>query len=268
MNARYRFCPDLPGDPLCQAVDPPATITGPNEVWWAPQDPSTAWDSPPVNIIRDLVATGELGQIYFVSMSRVNLGLHQSDVSVVWDLAPHDFSILCYWLNEVPSRVSAVSQDCILPGSADVAFVNLEFDSGTIAHVELSWLAPSKLRHTTIVGSRKMVVYDDTSIEPVRIFDSGVITPAPETFGEFRLSYRTGDIVSPHFHRSPNLGIQIYHLSFKTFFVLGEQPLSCHYLRHGVVQLRHAIAHVTNGLLKYEFWIFSLFDQPAKECAH
>jgi predicted dehydrogenase len=75
--------------------------------------------------------------------------------------------------------------------------VNLGFPSGTIAHVELSWLAPSKLRRTTIVGSEKMIVYDDTSIEPVRIFDSGVQHRPPETFGEFHLSYRTGDIVSP-----------------------------------------------------------------------
>ncbi|MFY0045864.1 Gfo/Idh/MocA family oxidoreductase, partial [Acinetobacter baumannii] len=90
-----------------------------------------------------------------ISMSRVNLGLHQTDVSVLWDLAPHDFSILRYWLDEAPVRLSAVSRDCIGSGVPDVAFVNLTFDSGTVAHVELSWLAPSKLRRTTIVGSRK-----------------------------------------------------------------------------------------------------------------
>ena len=112
-------------------------------------------------------------------MSRVNLGLHQSDVSVVWDLGPHDFSILRYWLDETPIHVSAMSRGCVIPGTPDVAFINLEYGSGVIAHVELSWLAPSKLRRTTIVGSRKMVVYDDTSGEPVRIFDSGVIDPRP-----------------------------------------------------------------------------------------
>jgi predicted dehydrogenase len=195
--------------------------------------------SPPVDIIRDLVATGELGEIYFVSMSRVNLGLHQSDVSVVWDLAPHDFSILCYWLDEVPSSVSAVSQDCIVPGSADVAFVNLEFDSGTIAHVELSWLAPSKLRHTTIVGSRKMVVYDDTSNEPVRIFDSGVITPAPETFGEFRLSYRTGDIVSPHVKPSEPLSLEL--ADFSRAIRTGAEPRSHARLGLDVVRMIEAV---------------------------
>jgi predicted dehydrogenase len=153
--------------------------------------------SPPVNMIRDLIHAGTLGEIYSISASRVNLGLHQPDASVAWDLGPHDFSILRYWLGEVPSHVAALSRGCILPGTPDVAFINLEHVSGTIAHVELAWLAPSKLRRTTIIGSEKMIVYDDTSNEPVRIFDSGVTIPDPESFGEFKLSYRTGDIVSP-----------------------------------------------------------------------
>jgi predicted dehydrogenase len=153
--------------------------------------------SPPVNTIRDLIHGGELGDVYFISTSRVNLGLHQPDVSVVWDLGPHDFSILCYWLEETPTHLSAVSRSCIFPTIPDVAFMNLEYEHGAIAHVELSWLAPSKLRRTTVVGSQKMVVYDDTSNEPVRIFDSGVMLDDPQSFGEFRLSYRTGEIVSP-----------------------------------------------------------------------
>ncbi|HZR95103.1 MAG TPA: Gfo/Idh/MocA family oxidoreductase [Gaiellaceae bacterium] len=150
-----------------------------------------------VNVIRDLIRSGELGSIYFVSMSRVNLGLHQSDVSVTWDLGPHDFSILRYWLDESPSYVAAMSRSCVIPGTPDVAFINLEFPSGTIGHVELAWLAPSKLRRTTIVGSEKMVVYDDTSSEPVRIYDSGAMLPDPESFGEYALTYRTGDILVP-----------------------------------------------------------------------
>ena len=153
--------------------------------------------SPPVKMIESLIKSGELGDIYFISTSRVNLGLHQSDASVIWDLGPHDFSILRCWLGETPTHVSALSRSCIIPGTPDVAFVNLEFPGGTVAHVELAWLAPSKLRRTTIVGSRKMVVYDDTSNEPVRVFDSGVGLPNPGSFGEYRLTYRTGDIVSP-----------------------------------------------------------------------
>jgi predicted dehydrogenase len=153
--------------------------------------------SPPVDAIRRLISSGELGDIYFISTSRVNLGLHQADVSVAWDLGPHDFSILRYWLGETPSHVTALSRGCVIPSIPDVTFINLEFPSSAIAHVELSWLAPSKLRRTTVVGSQKMVVYDDTSTEPVRVFDSGVDLPNPETFGEYRLSYRTGDILSP-----------------------------------------------------------------------
>jgi predicted dehydrogenase len=154
--------------------------------------------SPPVRLIHKLINSGVLGELYFISTSRVNLGLHQRDVSVVWDLGPHDFSILRYWLGETPTHVSAASRGCIIPDIPDVAFIDLEYGSGALAHVELSWLAPSKLRRTTIVGSEKMVVYDDTSNEPVRVFDSGVVLPEPENFGEYTLSYRTGDIVSPH----------------------------------------------------------------------
>jgi predicted dehydrogenase len=165
--------------------------------------------SPPVTMVRDLITSGELGDIYFVSTSRVNLGLHQPDVSVAWDLGPHDFSILRYWLDETPLRVSALSRGCVLPDVPDVAFINLEFPSTTIAHVELAWLAPSKLRRTTVVGSRKMVTYDDTSNEPVRVFDSGVVVPNPETFGEYRLTYRTGDIVSPHVGIAEPLSLEL-----------------------------------------------------------
>jgi predicted dehydrogenase len=164
--------------------------------------------SPPVNRIRDLIRSGEVGEIYFISMSRVNLGLHQSDVSVIWDLGPHDFSILLYWLDERPSQIVSTGRTCIEGGKEDVAFVNCEFDSGTIAHVELSWLAPSKLRRTTVVGSNKMVVYDDCSNEPVRVYDAGVMPRDPESFGEY-LKYRTGDIVSPHINGSEPIALQM-----------------------------------------------------------
>jgi predicted dehydrogenase len=165
--------------------------------------------SPPVIMIKSLIDSGELGEIYFISTSRVNLGLHQPDVSVAWDLGPHDFSILRYWLGETPRFASALSRGCIIPDVPDVAFINLEFPSGTVAHVELSWLAPSKLRRTTIVGSRKMVVYDDTSSEPVRLFDSGAVLPNPETFGEYKLTYRTGDIVSPQIDAAEPLYVEL-----------------------------------------------------------
>jgi predicted dehydrogenase len=165
--------------------------------------------SPSVNLIRDAIRRGDIGDPYFISMSRVNLGLHQTDVSVVWDLGAHDFSILRYWLEDTPTYVSAIGRSCVIPGRDDVAFVNLEYANGAIAHVEMSWLAPSKLRRTTIVGSERMVVYDDTSSEPVRFFDSGVSFRDPETFGEFQLSYRTGDIVSPRVENAEPLFLEL-----------------------------------------------------------
>ena len=165
--------------------------------------------SPPVEMIHDVLASGELGEIYFISTSRVNLGIHQPDVSVVWDLGPHDFSILRYWLGELPTTVAAMTRGCLIPGTPDVAFVHLGFGSGTIAHVELAWLAPSKLRRTTIVGSDKMIVYDDTSNEPVRIFDTGARLSDPQTFGEYKLTYRTGDILSPKVAATEPLALQL-----------------------------------------------------------
>jgi predicted dehydrogenase len=195
--------------------------------------------SPSVDTIRRLIVGGELGEIYFISTSRVNLGLHQADVSVAWDLGPHDFSILHYWLGEMPSSVVALSRGCIIPGTPDVLFVNLEFPSQTIAHVELSWLAPSKLRRTTIVGSRKMVVYDDTSNEPVRVFDSGVILPDPESFGEYRMTYRTGDIVSPQIAAAEPLSLELQ--DFCTAIRTGASPRSHAGLGADVVRMIEAV---------------------------
>lgn len=195
--------------------------------------------SPPVNLVQSMITSGELGEIYFISTSRVNLGLHQSDVSVVWDLGPHDFSILRYWLAENPIQVSATTRSCIIDTLPDVAFVNLAFGSGTLAHVELSWLAPSKLRRTAVVGSSKMVVYDDTSNEPVRIFDSGVDLPAPATFGEYRLSYRTGDIVSPAL--PPREPLQLEMADFCRCITTGAEPVSSARLGLDVVKIVEAV---------------------------
>lgn len=196
--------------------------------------------SPPVVAIRELIDGGVLGEIYFISTSRVNLGLHQADVSVTWDLGPHDFSILNYWLGEPPTFVSALSRSFIVPTIADVAFINLEYGGGTLAHVELSWLAPSKLRRTTIVGSEKMVVYDDTSTEPVRIFDSGVVLKDPETFGEYRLTYRTGDIVSPRIDAAEPLSLELS--DFCEAVTSGSTPRSSAALGLDVVRTIEAVA--------------------------
>ena len=195
--------------------------------------------SPPVQAIRTLIHSGELGDIYFISASRVNLGLHQADVSVAWDLGPHDFSILRFWLGETPEYVTALSRSCVLPDIPDVAFINLEFPCETIAHIELSWLAPSKLRRTTIVGSEKMVVYDDTSTEPVRIFDSGVTLPNPTNYGEYRLTYRTGDIVSPQVAAAEPLRLEMG--DFCSAIRTGIEPQSSAELGLEVVRIIEAV---------------------------
>jgi len=195
--------------------------------------------SPPVRLSRDLIRRGDLGDIYFITTSRVNLGLHQRDVSVVWDLAPHDFSILRYWLDELPTRVSALSRECLLEGTSDVAFIGLEFPSGTIAHVEIAWLAPSKLRRTAVVGSEKMLVYDDTSNEPVRIFDSGADLPDPETFGEYQLTYRTGDILSPPLDAREPLSLEL--ADFSRAVRTGSEPTSSAAVGLDVVLMTEAV---------------------------
>jgi predicted dehydrogenase len=142
-----------------------------------------------------------IGTPLYVQSSRVNLGIHRSDVDVIWDLAPHDLAILWSWLDEHPKSVSAIGRSSN-GGKADVAFLDLEYPSGCLANLHLSWLAPSKVRRMTLVGSRRMVVYEDTNTEePIRIFDSGAEPPDPDDMiapgGQFTWTYRTGDVVSP-----------------------------------------------------------------------
>ncbi len=179
--------------------------------------------SPPVLRVKELLSTRELGDLYFGTSSRVNLGIHQSDVSVVRDLGPHDFSILLYWLGK-PDFVRAIGRAAIVPGILDVVFVDLGFPDGCLVHVELSWLAPTKLRRTVLVGSEKMVVYEDTGSEQVRIFDRGVDPIDPQTFGEFQLSYRSGDILTPRLDADEPLRLEVE--DFVDAIRAGREPRS------------------------------------------
>jgi predicted dehydrogenase len=181
--------------------------------------------SPPVRKIKEIIDRGDLGEIYYIASSRVNLGLHQKDVSVLWDLAPHDFAMVFHWLGETPVELSAAGQAFVQRGIPDVAFVNMRFPSGAMANVHVSWLSPSKLRQMTIVGSKKMLVYDDTaSAERVKIFDKGVDYRDPATFGEYQLSYRTGDIVSPCLDTSEPLSVLAEE--FLRCVETGDRPLT------------------------------------------
>jgi predicted dehydrogenase len=152
-----------------------------------------------VNKVKEIVESGELGRILYVSCTRVNLGLFQPDINVVWDLAPHDISIILYILGEVPVSVNSQGKAHFKPGIEDVATTTLNFKDGVIAFIHNSWLDPNKIRRTTFVGSRKMLVYDDIeNQEKIKIFDKGVdVPPYYDTFADFQFSYRYGDIHSP-----------------------------------------------------------------------
>jgi predicted dehydrogenase len=169
--------------------------------------------SPAVRKIRQYFLDGTLGETFSISSSRVNLGIHRQDVNVIWDLAPHDLSMLICWLQESPSRVAAVGRACV-GHNIDVASLHLQFPSGAIANLEVSWLAPNKLRRTVIVGSRKMVVYDDTSAnEKIKLYDSSAtMLHTPSSFGEYQLTYRNGDLLSPSLESGEPLLAQTHAL--------------------------------------------------------
>lgn len=166
-----------------------------------------------VNKIKEVIESGELGDIYYISTTRVNLGIFQDDINVVWDLAPHDVSILNYILDSQPAEVSAQGHSYIRPDVEDVAFLTFRYPNGAMAHVHVSWLNPNKIRTTTVVGSKKMLVYDDiSSLEKIRIYDKGVtVQPHYDTFGEFQLSYRFGDIFIPKLDDSEPLKVACQH---------------------------------------------------------
>ncbi|MFH2051603.1 MAG: Gfo/Idh/MocA family oxidoreductase [bacterium] len=157
--------------------------------------------TPAVRKIKALMDSGELGDVYYVNISRVNLGIFQQDANVVWDLAPHDVAMLNYLFRAHPVSVSANGR-CYVQrdkGIEDVAFVTLEYPGHRLAHIHVSWLDPNKIRNCTFVGSRKMLVYDDVSpSEKIRVYDKGVdVQPHYHDYGEFQLLYRSGDIFVP-----------------------------------------------------------------------
>jgi predicted dehydrogenase len=166
-----------------------------------------------VNKVKDLIESGELGDILYISTTRVNLGLFQENINVIWDLAPHDVSILNYILNATPDEVSAIGHSYIQRDVEDVAFLTIRYPRSVLAHIHVSWLNPNKIRKTTVVGRKKMLVYDDISpLEKIRIYDKGVdIPPHYDTFGEFQLAYRFGDIFIPKLDDSEPLKVECQH---------------------------------------------------------
>ena len=145
--------------------------------------------SPPVNKVRELIHSGELGDVYFITSSRMNLGLYQAD-GVISDLAPHDLSILLYWLDSPVTHIAVPARASSRTACRRPRFSRITFAGGATANVQISWLAPRKMRQMVVVGSKRMVQYEDTSSdESVRIYDRGLdvsTTQAPASFGEYR----------------------------------------------------------------------------------
>lgn len=168
---------------------------------------------PAVRKIKSLMESGELGDVYYVNIRRVNLGIFQKDVNVVWDLAPHDVAMLNWLFGAAPKVVSATGRAYVQKDIEDVAFVTLEYPGQQLAHVQVSWLDPNKIREMTFVGSKQMLVYDDVSTgEKIRVYDKGVdVMQHYDNFGEFHLAYRHGDILIPKVDQIEPLKVEAAH---------------------------------------------------------
>jgi len=163
--------------------------------------------------MSELIHSGEVGRIYYYDSTRVNLGLFQRDVSVISDLAVHDFSILDYLLAEHPVAVSASGTNHFPETPENLAYVTLFYDSGTIAHANVSWLAPVKVRQILLGGSKKMIIYDDLDpSEKIKVYDKGVdFTDDPKKIEQMRVGYRTGDMWAPQIEVTEALRVECAH---------------------------------------------------------
>jgi predicted dehydrogenase len=166
---------------------------------------------PVVDRLKEMVRSGELGKIHYIYTQRVNLGVIRQDENALWSFAPHDLSVILYLLEEEPVMVSAHGESYIQNGIEDVVFLSLRFSDGKMANIHLSWLDPHKLRKITIVGSRKMVVFDDMEAsEKLKVYDKGVKNLSYDTYGEY-LSLRFGDITIPSIKMSEPLRAEAEH---------------------------------------------------------
>jgi predicted dehydrogenase len=188
---------------------------------------------PAVNFLRETIKNGELGDIYGIDADRLNLGLFRPDVNVLWDLAPHDISIMLSLLNDQPVAVSARGTHNIDSSVYDVAYIEILFASGLMGHIHVSWLHPRKIREITIVGSKKMAVYDDVSEnEKIHIYDKGLAISTGcngngnghNKFSAWPPSYRYGDVVIPFVSNAEPLKLEISH--FIKCIAEGKKPRS------------------------------------------
>jgi predicted dehydrogenase len=196
--------------------------------------------SAPVLKVRELIGSGELGELFYISAIRANLGLFQHDVNVAWDLATHDISIILMLMGRMPEEVSCNGQSHYPGGVEDVALLTLHFAGNVVTFIHVSWLDPNKIRRMTIVGSRKMLVYDDTALqEKIRIYDKGVdVQRYYDTYGDFQLSYRYGDVRIPRIEETEPLRAECDH--FLDCVLTGQAPRTDGLSGLRVVSVLHA----------------------------
>jgi predicted dehydrogenase len=196
-----------------------------------------------VRKIKELLDTEKLGQLYYYDSVRVNLGLFQHDVSVLWDLAVHDLSIMDYVLNERPCAVSAVGVAHVSGQPKDVAYLNCFFHNQLIAHFHVNWLAPVKIRRTLIGGDRQMIVYDDLEpSEMVKVYNKGItLNNGPEGIYQLLVSYRTGDMWAPQLDQTEALKIEVVH--FIDCISKNRRPVTDGQVGLRVVRILEAASH-------------------------
>jgi predicted dehydrogenase len=182
--------------------------------------------SSPVRKIKEIVGAGEIGELCYISSRRLNLGLFQKDINVMWDLAPHDLSIILYILEEHPLSVNCQGNANVTVGIEDIINLSLTFRNGRFATVQNSWLDPRKVREMTIVGTKRMIVYDDLQpLEKIKIYDARVDRPPHyDTFAEFQYSYHYGDLHVPYIKQEEPLKVECQH--FLDCINEGRQPIS------------------------------------------
>lgn len=179
--------------------------------------------SAPVRKLRELVNSGELGDVYYISSKRLNLGPVRRDVNALWDLAPHDISVMLDLLGDAPHAVSCCGASYLNEGVQDVCNLTLHFAGGKMGMVHVSWLDPRKDREMTVVGSEKMVVFDDLEpLEKIKVYDRGVEAPRTSSFGEFQYSYRYGDMYSPRLEQVEPLSSECE--DFISAILHGQRP--------------------------------------------
>lgn len=178
-----------------------------------------------VNKLKKIISSEELGVLLYYDSIRINLGLFQHDINVIWDLAPHDISIMHYLIDKSPTTVSAQGARFLDNNLESMAYVHLTFDDGLIAHFHVNWLAPVKIRKTVIGGSKKMVVFNDVEpTEKIKIYDKGIEVTSEEGIFETLVQYRTGDIKIPHLENKEALSVEVEH--FKDCIVNGKVPIT------------------------------------------